>query len=207
MAFQIKVLLPTNFKVAREGVRGPRQGSARITAIDKNRWQHIALLLQRALDGKHRWQGFDMEFDFARGVAGLHHGIRYDQANHLANVLNRVDGEDGFIPNERRQHRPARDVAGQHHTAHTGHQQCGAGVNTQQLAVCHVGQDGCAVQSASHFGNVVNVGGRTGHLGSGAFVDFGGSRGAHGTAPAVARFSTSAKPATSKCSRFMFFSP
>jgi hypothetical protein len=50
-------------------------------------------------------------------------------------------------------------------------------VSTPATAVRHGGQDGRGVQRAAHFGDVVDVGGATGHLGAGAFVGLDGPLG------------------------------
>ena len=138
LPFQVEVFLAADFERAAERERGPRQGACGVTAFYKNRRQHIALRRERLFDAQNGRQRANVELDCARAAPGLHHRVGYHQAHHLAHVLHRVEREDGFIADERREHAMARNVFRQNHLTHTGQGQRGAGVNAPQPAVSHV---------------------------------------------------------------------
>jgi hypothetical protein len=164
------VFLAAHFQRATQTVWSGGECGIRIAPAHKHRWQHIALHLQCVLHRQDGGQGFDGELHLACGAARLHDGLGNHQANHLADVLHGVACEDWLVAGKGGQHRVAGDVLCQHHTHHTRHGQSGAGLHAQQAAMRHGGQDGRGMQRAADFGDVVHVGGGTGHLGHRALV-------------------------------------
>ncbi len=174
------MLLAADLELALQRVRGARQTCLRIASLHDHGRQHEALRGHCLVHRQHGGQGFDVQHHLSRGLARLHHGVGHHQADHLADVLHRVQREDGLVVREGGQDRVAGDVARQHHVAHAGHGQRGASVHTFQAAVRHRRQDGRGVQRAAHFGDVVDVGRCARHLGGGAFMGAGGAAGGQG---------------------------
>jgi hypothetical protein len=85
-------------------------------------------------------------------------------------VLHRVDGEDRFVVRERGEDRVAGDVLRQHHAAHAGQRQRRGSIHAREAAMRDGREDGGRVQRTAYLGDVVHVGGGTGHLCGGALV-------------------------------------
>ena len=100
----------------------------------------------------------------------MHHRAGDHQADDLADVLDGVDGKHRLVVHKGGQQRVARNVARQDHVTYTGHGQRGAGIDAQQPAVCHAGENRRRVQGAADLGNVIDIGGGTGYLRTGAFM-------------------------------------
>ncbi|MNU99252.1 hypothetical protein D3C71_893790 [compost metagenome] len=86
-------------------------------------------------------------------------------------MLHGVDCKNGLVVRKGGQQLVAGNVLRQHHAAHAGQGQGGAGIHAVQGAMRHRGEDGRCVQRALHLRQVVDVVGGTGHLGARAFMD------------------------------------
>ena len=175
LAFKVELFLAADFKRAFEAMRrlgNRRLGTAICFAHQVHGRQHILAFGVRLLGREHwRFGGDGQHFPglcssaaggFAR--AGDHREHRLAQVADVAVTQNRVVVNDGAAivgP---------RNVAGRHHQHHAG--QCANGVQRHagQLATRHRRQAQRAVQRAGEFGNVVDVGGFTGHVQVGRFV-------------------------------------
>ncbi len=177
LALQVEMLLAADLEPALQRVRRARQARCRVTPLHDHGWQHEALRGHGLVHGQHRRQGFDVQYHLARGLSGLHHGVGHHQADDLADMLDRVQREDGLVVREGGQDRVAGNVARQHHAAHAGHGQGGAGIHPLEAAVRRRRQDGRGVQGAAHLRNIVDVRRSAGDLGGGTFMGVGSAAG------------------------------
>ncbi len=164
------MLLAAHFERAVQGVRRAGQCPGHITAAHAHWRQHKTLRYQGRAHVQDGGQGFNVRHHQPGCTACQHHAVGHHQANDLTHVLHRVLCQYGFIAGKGGQHFAAWHVCGQHHGVHTGQGQRGLSVDTQQLAVGHSGQDGCRIQRAAQFRDVVDVSGGTGNLGCRTFV-------------------------------------
>jgi hypothetical protein len=123
LAFQVEVFLAADLERAGSCVRdaasaAPVRRGARSPAAARSFASHAPRA--RPAPGRQR---LDVQLDLARGAARLHHGVGHHQADHLADVLDRVAREHRLVVDEGRQHRIAGDVGRQDHGAHAGHGQ------------------------------------------------------------------------------------
>ncbi|MPM91868.1 hypothetical protein SDC9_139002 [bioreactor metagenome] len=170
LAFQIEMFLPANLEAALQAVRGLRQGSGGIATAHVDRRQHVAFGLERVLHAQDGGQRCDLRLHGTRGAACLHDAVGHHQADHLAHKLHAVDGEDRLVMRERGKCLVAWYVFGEHHVAHAGHCQRGAGIYAVQSAVCRVRENGRSVERALDLGDVVHVGDGARYLCTRAFV-------------------------------------
>jgi len=164
LAFQVEVLLSTDFERPAQGMGRAGQRCCRIAAAHRDRWQHITLFSQRLAHVQHSGQRGDVGHDQPRGPARQRHLIGYHQTQHLANVLHFVDGKHRLVTGKRRQHRVTWHIAGQNDPTHAGQGQCCRRIHTPEPTVGHARQDRCRMQGAAQFGQVVDIGCRAGNL-------------------------------------------
>lgn len=170
LAFKVEMLLAADFQRAMQGVQRAFQRLDGITALHKNRWQHIALRLQGITQVQDGGQDVDVAAHLARGAPGLHHRFGHHHADHLADVLHGAMGKHRPVVREVAQHPVTGNVARQNHAAYAGHRQRRCRVHVQQPAMRHGRKNRCGIQRAPDFRDVVHIGGGTRHLGAGALV-------------------------------------
>ncbi len=171
LAFEVKVFLPADFKLAAHAMRCTRQRAGRIAALDENRRQHIALRGQGVVHAEDGRQRLYVANHLACGPARLHDGVCHHHAYHLADVLDRMLRKNRFVVRKGSQHGVTGNVAGQDHIPHPRHGQCRAAVDAQQTAVCNAGENGRGIQRAPDLRDIVHIGGRARDLGTRAFME------------------------------------
>ena len=173
LAFEIKMLLPTHFKRPLQPMPGRGQPGGRVAPAHMHRWQYKALGLQRFVHRQHGGQRGDVELHRAHRAPRLHDRLGHDQANHLADVLHRVDGKYGLVVRKGGQPLVAGYVGCQNDAPHARHRQRSVGVHAIQAPVGYRGQNGRGVQGAPDLGQVIDVVRGAGDLRAGAFMEVG----------------------------------
>ena len=165
------MFLPADLERTFQRVRRALQRGGGVAAGDVHRRQHVALFRVRLLRREHGLQRLDVPLHQPGRAACGHHVVGHDQATDLAEELHRALGEDGFVVGKGREHAVGRDVVGPDEGVHAGQGEGRRGIDAFEHAVRHGRTHGGGVQGAAHLGNVVDVGGRAGHLGMGALMN------------------------------------